>query len=107
MRALLGEFGVDPPDQGRRVGREIEEHRPRLDPGDQAVAAVQRHRLDLGRAGQRGHDHVALLGERLGRVGPTRAGVEMGLRDLAVDIVNHQVEAGLLQVGREMRAHGA
>src|SRR4029453_10331754 len=52
VEALLGEGGVEPPDQPRRVGAEIEEGRAPIHAADQPIRA-QRHRFHLGRGGER------------------------------------------------------
>ena len=67
----------------------------------------ERDRLDLRRAGQRGEDDLALLGERLRAVGPDRAGGHVLLGGGPADVVDDELVAGLLQVGRHAGAHRA
>ena len=95
---LLGECCADLAHQRRRVGRQVEIGRAFLHARKQPVVA-ERDLLDLGRAGQRGEDDLALLGERLRRVGPDRAGRQILLGRGAADVVDDELVAGLLQVG--------
>ena len=75
---------------------------PRLMPREQTVFA-ERHRLDLGRAGERGEDELGGLGDGARRVRPCRAGREIGLGRDATQIMDDQLVAGLLQVRRHAR----
>src|SRR6185503_7811388 len=68
---------------------------------------VQGDGLDVLRLRQRGEDHVAALGDGPGRVGPAGTGLDVRLGGLAPDVVNHQLVAGLLEIGRHVAAHGS
>jgi hypothetical protein len=103
---LLGKAAVDLAHQGRRIGRQVEIGAAVLHAGEQAVCP-ERDLLDLGRAGQRGEDDLALLGERLRAVGPDRAGGEVALGGGAPDVVDDELVPGLLQIGRHAGAHRA
>ena len=93
-------------DEALRIGREVEPGRAALDAGEQAVGR-ERDLLDVGRLRQRGEDHVGLLGERARRVGPDRAGGEVRRGGILPQVVDDELVAGLLQIGRHAGAHGA
>ena len=67
----------------------------------------ERHRLDLGRAGQRGEHHVALPRHLGRRIGPDGAVLDVAVGRGASRVVNDDLVLGLLQVGGEARAHDA
>lgn len=103
---LLGEGGIDPAHQRRRIGRQVEIGAVRLHAGEQPIRP-EWHRLDLGRARQRGEHHFAVLAERLRAVRPDRAGGEEFFGRCSADVMNDQLVTDLLQIGRHAIAHGA
>ena len=98
---------VETTDDGGRVGRQVEVRLAGREAGQQTAALVERHRLDLGRPGQRGEDDVDRLGHRPRRVGPAGAVLDVRLGGILADVVHDQLVAGLLQIGRHVTAHGA
>ena len=93
-------------DQRRRTGRQIEIGRAWLKTFDQAVLA-HCHGFHFERAGQGRENHIRLFRHLPGRRRPNRAGRDKPRRRLLVDVVDHQIEAVLLQVVHHAGTHGA
>ena len=79
---------------------------PRLMPASRPSAASATFSTSGGSGSEVKH-HVGLLGDRARRVGPDRAGREVRRGGLLAQIVDHELEAGLLQIARHAGAHGA
>jgi hypothetical protein len=106
VEVLFGEGGVDLAHDGHRIGRHVEERGIGPHPLDQPVGA-ERHPLDIGRNGERGEHHFAGLGDLARRIGPDRPFRQKRLGRGAVEVVDGELVAGLLQIGRHALAHHA
>ena len=106
IEVLLGEGGVDLAHDRDRIGRHVEERGIGLHPLDQAVGP-QRHRLDIGRNGEGGENHLGCFGDLARRIGPDGALGEERLGRGAIEVVDGELVAGVLQFGRHALAHHA
>ena len=106
MRASGGKGLVNFLHDALSVGRQIEIGRALFDAFDQAVGP-ERDALDVRRLGQRGEDHVGLLGQRARRIRPLGARLQMMARRLPVQVVHHDLVSGLENVGGHLATHGA
>ena len=106
VRALLGERRGEFFDKTLRIGREIEPGRAALDAREKAIGR-KRDLFDVERLRQRGQHHIGLLGDGARRVGPHGAGGDVRCGGIFPQVVDDQLVAGLLKVGRHAGAHGA
>ena len=106
VRALGGKGLVNFFHDALRVCRQIEVGRALFYTFDQAIGP-ERDALDIGRLGQRGEDHVGLLGQRARRIRPFGARLQMMARRLPVQVVHHDLVSGLENVGGHLATHGA
>ena len=107
VEVLLGEDRVDLAHHRDRVGRHVEKRGVGLHALDQTVLA-ERHRLDIGRHRQRGEDDLRGCGELArGESAHSAPFAEKRLGRGAVEVVDDELVAGLLQIGRHALAHHA
>ena len=95
IRALTGERRVKLFHDARRIGREVETSRVLADAGEQAVVAGRDASTSAG-SGSEVNSTSHCLGDLARRIGPHRAGVEMMAGRLPVQVMHHELVAGLL-----------
>jgi hypothetical protein len=101
------EDGVDAPDDGRRIGGQVDDGLTGLQPRQQASRGVEHHGLDLGRPRQRREDEVGGLRDGARRVGPAGSRRDVRRPGLRAEVVHDQRVPGPAEMGRHVAPHGA